>query len=1135
MQTDINIAGLKERIKRTLIKERLVFFLGGLIGFIAGVVLISILLSVLAGIVILPVWAKIFLLAVSGLALLMLFWKICFSKLLGGTPESTALKLEKKFPALKGRLIAALQFSRFTVNDMKGFSRGLIGVTLKQADERSRNLDFNRIISAYPIWRNTKTILVAVLAVVGLMFIFPGLFSNSYNVYSNPTELIAPPLGYRLSAYPEDTVAVKYRDVDIGGIIQGDRFPEKAVIHYKFSGGTWQKTGINLLDMPTTVSAFGDSLYFYTTLRQVRRSFEFYIKAGRITTPVSRIEVVDRPRVTGLKLSLFYPPYTGLAPSVIDENDGTITAVVGTSVTMKIETNLPARMAQMVFADSSRSPFEIDGLTAEQSFRIDKDRRYYIHLLDYQGEVNPNPIEYLITAVPDEYPVIDVIRPGVDINLNEEMIVPLLLRISDDFGFSSLVLKYSHVRDGYRGEENVAVLHFSDNVKTEGEIKFNWDVEPLSMMPSDYLIYNFELADNDLISGPKVTASREYIARMPSLDEIIAQTDREQSENINRAEKYLKQHKDLAERIKNVVREIEKDRARADKHLTWQQQKELEDILTNEQKITEELKETAQQIDKMIDQMQTNDLTSREILEKLTEVQKLFEEVATPQMKEARLKLMEALKQMDPKELEKALEDFQMSQEELMERLNRTIALLKKMQIEQKITEMSELARRLAEEQEKVNESTSKEANEKLPSLAGEEAKVKSGLDHLLAEAEKLRELLKEFPFSKSEEAEKFCQSVEATDAGQNMDNMMSSLENSARDQAMEEGKLALSKLLELSDKLQQGQASMCGGNDGDIAKMMRQAINDIDYLSSRQESLMDKADDMPGSSEVLRDLAAEEQILKESLAGLAARVRAIGMESPFVGAELEGLVREAINNTESAINQLGGRRRLEAMGYQNEALYSLNRAAVRMLDALDSQNQCNRGSSCNKPSQSLSALSQRQKEVNQQTQSQCNNPGQLGQDGQDLFRRLAAEQNAIGKSMADLQNEFGNSREVLGRLDAIREDMEKIAEALSSGEVGQETLERQLKVYSRMLDAARTMQRKDFTDQRKAAIGEDIIRNSPAALSGNHFRGGLDIEDRLRKFLEENFPPEYEAHIKAYFKTLLENRGDYQIRLDNE
>jgi len=44
--------------------------------------------------------------------------------------------------------------------------------------------------------------------------------------------------------------------------------------------------------------------------------------------------------------------------------------------------------------------------------------------------------------------------------------------------------------------------------------------------------YYFEVADNDMISGPKVSSSRHYIARLPSLEELIAQTDSESRRRI---------------------------------------------------------------------------------------------------------------------------------------------------------------------------------------------------------------------------------------------------------------------------------------------------------------------------------------------------------------------------------------------------------------------------------------------------------------------------------------------------------------------------------------------------------------------------------------------------------------------------
>jgi hypothetical protein len=1115
------IADLRGRIKKALFRERALFLTVGFMGLLAALTAIIIILSLLAGVFILPVWVKIGLLVLSALALLYLFWHMAFKQLLSGNLETTALKLEKKFPDLKGRLIAALQFSHISDGKSIGFSDDLILATLAQAEEKARPLNFNEIIPVYPVWRGLRNLSLSILTALLLLVLFPGLFSFSYEVYSRPSEVVTPPLGYTLTPYPGDTTAIKYRDIDIGAVLQGDKLPEKAAIYFRFQDGSWQKTDIDLKRLTYYPSSRGDSALVITTIKQARRPLDYYVKAGKITTSTAHIEVVDRPRVTGIKLSMFYPEYTSLAPTVVDENDGNISAVLGTRVTIRIETNLPVVNAAMRFDDSSSSPFELNGQTGEQSLRVDKDRRYVIHLIDNQGEENPDPIEYNIAAIPDEYPIIDVVRPGGDMNLGEDMLVPLLLRISDDYGFSSLVLKYSHISSGEKGEEKVAVLHFSDKIKTEGEVSFNWDLEPMGLEPSDYILYHFELADNDRISGPKVTVSRQYIARLPSLEEIISQTEQEQGENIDRAEDALKSQKELTERLQNVIKKIEQDRSQPNQKPDWQNQKELQDIADKDAQTAEKLKDAAQKMEEMIKKMEENRLTSREILEKLNEIKKLFEEVATPEMKEARLKLMEALKNMNPSELEKALKDFQMTREDMMQRLERTIALLKKMKIEQKVNAMTEMAKELAAEQEKMNQNTDQSEKENLPNLSPEEKKVRDKLDNLKNQAKELRQMLKETPYRKAKEADQFCQAVENNDADQNMDKMSDELSKKQKEPALSEGKTALSKLTSLVSKMEEGQSGMCQGGSGDIAGKMREAIDDINYLGDQEESLIDKAKDMTNESEVLRDLAAQQQVLKESVSGFNGRIIEMGKESPFIAAEFFNLIQDVMTNLGAAVDKFSERRGYEAQNFQKEALYNLNRTAVRMLDALEKESKCNKGGSCNKPTQKLSAMSEQQKQINQQTQSQCQNPGGMGD--KESLRRLAAEQEGLRKSLAELQKEFGNSKEVLGRLDAIGNDMKKVVDQLDNGQVGEETLERQLKVYSRMLDAARTMQRKDYTEQRRAESGKDILRNSPPSLSGDQLQGGVNIDDKLRQFLNEKYPQEYEEHIKAYFKAMIE------------
>ena len=61
---------------------------------------------------------------------------------------------------------------------------------------------------------------------------------------------------------------------------------------------------------------------------------------------------------------------------------------------------------------------------------------------------------------------------------------------------------------------------------------------------------------------------------------------------------------------------------------------------------------------------------------------------------------------------------------------------------------------------------------------------------------------------------------------------------------------------------------------------------------------------------------------------------------------------------------------------------------------------------------------------------------------------------------MEELEREFGGSRQILGRLNDIADEMKKIEESLEAGQSGADISERQLKVYSRMLEASRSLQR---------------------------------------------------------------------------
>ena len=173
-------------------------------------------------------------------------------------------------------------------------------------------------------------------------------------------------------------------------------------------------------------------------------------------------------------------------------------------------------------------------------------------------------------------------------------------------------------------------------------------------------------------------------------------------------------------------------------------------------------------------------------------------------------------------------------------------------------------------------------------------------------------------------------------------------------------------------------------------------------------------------------------------------------------------------------------------------------------MESLNNQKQCN--SSCNKPNQSMfqkmNKMCKQQKRINQQSQNMCNNPNQRGQGDKSMMERLAAEQSAVRKSVRQLQEELGDRKQIKGRLENMAEEMRRVVEALEQGGMTGETLERQKKIYQRMLDFQLAMERQDYSEVRRAERAEQIIRMGPDPLDGTEVGAFRQLHEAERPLL---------------------------------
>jgi DNA-binding transcriptional regulator YiaG len=1101
---------------------------------IAAMGMAFVLLSLALSLAVPSVGIRVTIVAILGsLAFALIFWAVAKSTIRAPEYASLALVVERRNPELKNRLIAALQLADHARANPEGYSLDLIDLTIRQAMEMSQQIDFAAALDRARVRRSARLAGIGLGATLLLAILFPGLASRSWEAYSNPLTDYSAPIPYDLSVEPGSVEAVKFDDFKITARVMGTDLPAAATIHQRTVGGDWREIGpVAALAGAKDAGTSGGvgQLEFRHTIPQIKHDFEYFVTAGERTSSTYTVTAVDRPLVTGLRLEIFPPAYTGIAPSVVDENDGTISAPVGTTVKMRLESNRPLSTATVVYSDGETRPLEVRSQSASAELTIDKNRSYHLALLDASGRTNPHPIDYSITAIADRQPSVEIVMPGHNLDLTDAMAVDLKIVARDDYGFSRMVL---HTRWLSEGRER-AVRDFDiPGAGVSGErleLGYFWDLANWGLMPEDVVHYYVEITDNDRVTGPKSAQSRTFSVRLPSLDEQIAEFEQARESDLNALDRILEGEREMSRKLEELRRDIA-----TQKEIDWNKQKGLEELSSKGQKLNKELDEVAQRMQEQVQQAQQQKLQSVELIQKMIEAQQLFNEVATDEMREAMRKLQEAMQQLDPKEVQSALSQMNLSQEELLKRLERTVAYLKKLQAEQKIDAFVKRLEEMLAQQEALNKEAGESPREKLPDLAPSEERLKSNFDKLAEDLMAAESMLAANQIAPPQKIQGFCQSAQKSPAPGQMKETAQNMSEQNKGGAQKSGGQCAGSLKSLLDEMKSFQKEMSSAQQAEMARKLREALDKVFYVSDQQEDLMARTGQVDPMSLSLRDMAAEQEALRSATERLGEQLSELGKKSTCLSNQLGENIAGSAARMRSSAEALSERQGPGAQSSQRESLFDLNQAAQQLVDGMEKNSgQCQKpgSGSCDKPGGQgamgkMQTLSQQQGRLNEQMPGHDLGGGStMSPEERKQLARLRAEQQAIQQGVSDLNKELGDRRDLPGRLDKLGEEMQRVLEDMDRSKVTDETRERQRRIYTRMLDFQHSLQKQDYKEERKAQFGENMPRSSPGALDPARGLTDEEYERLLTRYQEEGYPKEYEETIKAYFRALVEARG---------
>jgi DNA repair exonuclease SbcCD ATPase subunit len=178
--------------------------------------------------------------------------------------------------------------------------------------------------------------------------------------------------------------------------------------------------------------------------------------------------------------------------------------------------------------------------------------------------------------------------------------------------------------------------------------------------------------------------------------------------------------------------------------------------------------------------------------------------------------------------------------------------------------------------------------------------------------------------------------------------------------------------------------------------------------------------------------------------------------------------------------------------------------------------------------SQRVGELGERQSQLNRDSRKlaeRLSEQMRLQAGDREHLERIADEQARIREQLEQIQREDEIRRELLGRLDGAKREMEEVEEVLRDGGSDPDLEQKQQRILSRLLDAQRSLNRRDFNPERESRAGEDVARASAPELPPDLLRESDRLRHDLLKAESDRYPAQYRSFIEAYLRALNRSR----------
>ena len=770
-----------------------------------------------------------------------------------------------------------------------------------------------------------------------------------------------------------------------------------------------------------------------------------------------------------LTVTAHYPRYLAIDPEPIPTEGDTVVVPAGTRLETGGQATTPLAGARWRGPDGAH-PLTVDARTFRGSFVPVRSGGYELALSAADGSPAASEAPSLVLRVlPDSAPVVAIPVPGRDTLAPLDLVVPLVVDARDDHGVQRVLLESRRIsRLGIADTVRREPLMLPPGTTDRAILTVMLDLNKRGLLPGDTVRYRAVAVDNS--PAGQSGRSPEYVLRLPSLSEMRA-AQRTATDSLSARLDSLSVRTERVTRATSDLAQTESGRSQSEagrSTLSYEESQKAREALRAQQALmaqADSLKSALKTLQESAAQAGLDDAAWRR---RLDEVQKELDRALTPELREALFNLQEALKQLDPRGTRDALKQMADAQRNLRDAIERSRELFRRAAVEGDLTNLAQEAKDLAREQQEWNQQQAGRGDSARSAEA--ERQLQARTDSLAAALERTA------TDAAGDSAGAALDSIAATarQAAGQMAQAAQSAQQGQRQSAQRSGENAAHSLQPLGGQLDQQRQQMQQSWRKEVTEAIDQALSETSRLSQRELSLQEGIRS-PGQAAQSR---SEQAAVEEGVRKVLDRVRKAAGKNALVSPQISAALAAAQQEMQQTVDALSTSSpdSREAGDHAGAAVDALNAAAYQLVQAQSDVSGAKSGSGMAEAMDRMSQLAKQQGQIGQQGQGLLPMPG--GSALQQQLQQLAAQQAALGRELEKLR--AGGSMPGAG---AMADEANDLARQLQGGRIDRQTVERQQRLFRRMLDAGRTLQGQEDDSKRQATTARDGNVHLPPAL----------------------------------------------------